>query len=91
LLQQAPEWGRTGTTVSSCTRSARYTPDTAVVGTIHDADTAQLPQSMSRSGRPVDFGEALRMALIRRRPCGRRFLGSNPSEGSRCGSSSPEY
>ncbi len=42
--------GRAGTTVSLRTRWARYTPDTAVVGTVHDADTAELPQSM----RPVD-------------------------------------
>jgi hypothetical protein len=27
-----------------------YTPETAVLGTVHDLDTAQLPQSM----RPVE-------------------------------------
>src|SRR5215813_15374412 len=36
--------------VSSRFRCARYNPDTAVDGTAHEADTAQLPQSMS----PVD-------------------------------------
>src|SRR5256885_10380902 len=36
--------------VSSRTRWARYTPETAVVGTVPDADTAQLPQST----RPVE-------------------------------------
>src|SRR5262249_30841727 len=36
--------------VSSRFRCARYNPDTAVDGTAHEADTAQLPQSM----RPVD-------------------------------------
>ena len=35
--------------VSSRTRCARYKPDTASDGTVHEADTAQLPQSM----RPV--------------------------------------
>ena len=34
---------------SSRTRCARYKPDTASDGTVHEADTAQLPQSM----RPV--------------------------------------
>ena len=34
---------------SSRTRCAMYTPETAVVGTVHDADTAQFPQSI----RPV--------------------------------------
>ena len=29
------------------TRWATYTPDTAVDGTAHEADTAQFPQSMS--------------------------------------------
>ena len=44
--------------VSLRTRCARYKPDTAVDGTAHEADTAQLPQSMSpvawhRSCRPA--------------------------------------
>ena len=34
------------------TRWARYKPDTALGGTVHEADTAQLPQSMS----PVPVG-----------------------------------
>ena len=33
--------------VSLRTRWARYKPDTALLGTVHEADTAQLPQSMS--------------------------------------------
>ena len=33
--------------VSLRTRWAMYRPDTAVVGTVHEADTAQLPQSIS--------------------------------------------
>ena len=33
--------------VSLRTRCAMYTPETAVLGTVHDADTAQLPQSIS--------------------------------------------
>ena len=36
---------------SSRTRWAMYKPDTAVDGTAHEADTAQLPQSMSPVGR----------------------------------------
>ena len=36
--------------VSLRTRCATYRPDTAVVGTVHDADTAQLPQSTSPVG-----------------------------------------
>jgi len=36
--------------VSLRTRWAMYTPETAVLGTVHDLDTAQLPQSM----RPVE-------------------------------------
>ena len=32
---------------SSRTRCAMYMPDTAVLGTVHDADTPQLPQSIS--------------------------------------------
>ena len=35
---------------SSRTRWAMYTPETAVVGTVHDADTAQFPQSISPVG-----------------------------------------
>ena len=30
-----------------------YKPDTAVLGTVQEADTAQLPQSMSPVGRAV--------------------------------------
>ena len=40
--------------VSLRTRCARYRPDTAVLGTAQEADTAQLPQSMSPVG-PVSF------------------------------------
>ena len=36
--------------VSLRTRWAMYKPDTAVLGTVHEADTAQLPQSMSPVG-----------------------------------------
>ena len=36
--------------VSLRTRWAMYRPDTAVLGTAHEADTAQLPQSMSPVG-----------------------------------------
>src|SRR5215475_7219116 len=36
--------------VSLRTKWAMYKPDTAVLGTAHDADTAQLPQSMSPVG-----------------------------------------
>ena len=32
---------------SSRTRWAMYTPETALDGTVHEADTAQLPQSIS--------------------------------------------
>ena len=35
---------------SSRTKWAMYKPDTALDGTVHDADTAQLPQSMSPVG-----------------------------------------
>src|SRR5215468_5812935 len=33
--------------VSSRFKWARYKPDTALLGTVHDADTAQFPQSIS--------------------------------------------
>ncbi len=33
--------------VSLRTRWAMYKPDTALLGTVHEADTAQLPQSIS--------------------------------------------
>ncbi len=33
--------------LSSRTRWAMKTPDTVLVGTVHEADTAQLPQSVS--------------------------------------------
>src|SRR5215471_4705354 len=36
--------------VSLRTKWARYKPDTALDGTVHEADTAQLPQSMSPVG-----------------------------------------
>ena len=39
-------------------------PDTAVAGTAHEAETAQLPQSI----RPVGaFGQAVRLGLRERR------------------------
>ena len=47
-----------------------YKPETAVVGTVHDADTAQLPQSMS----PVGAVSFLQAGWV----CGSVALGSSP-------------
>ena len=50
------------------TRWARYKPDTAVVGTVHEADTAQLPQSIS----PVPAGPLRQAGWV----CGSEAVGS---------------
>ena len=79
--------------VSSRTRWATYTPETAVVGTVHDADTAQFPQSI----RPVGCGSVRHAGWVcgsdatasaPRPPSGRRCPGSSRSAGCRSGRSS---
>src|SRR4249919_1440307 len=50
------------------TRWAIYKPDTAVLGTVHEADTAQLPQSMS----PVGWVSFLHAGCV----CGSEAVGS---------------
>jgi hypothetical protein len=47
-----------------------YTPETAVDGTVHDADTAQFPQSI----RPVGLGSLRHVGW----DCGRVADGLNP-------------
>ncbi len=47
--------------VSVRVNRAMYTPDTAVDGTTHDADTAQFPQSTG-AGDAVAFGSSRRPA-----------------------------
>ena len=82
--------------VSSRTRCARYKPDTAVDGTAHEADTDQLPQSMSPVGAVSFLGRRAGTAgasptgPCSRRPCGRHCPGSTRPAGCRCDTPSPE-
>ena len=77
--------------VSSADQLGEVDARHGVGGTVHDADTAQLPQSIRPGGR---VGQAGRLSLRQRRgrrrpsrPCGRRRRRSSPCGRCRAGSS----